>query len=300
MICFHHNDLDGICAGAIVKKFCPKCAMYQIDYSDEFPFKMIKRGDTVYMVDFSIEPFSDMLKLNKLCNLIWIDHHPTAIKASEEHDIKIEGIRKVGISGCELTWIYLTEKATPNFSGLNAFSMPLAVRLLGRYDVWDLNFSPEVLPFQEGMKLYTPKEVEPSSPLWKTLLKGGDNIQPIIENGKKLLKYRKSQDEKYAKKFSFEGIFEGLKAIFVNRGLANSLLLESVFNPKKHDIMVVFCMLPDKRWTVNLYSDIPKINCGEIAFKYGGGGHDRAAGFITNDLWFLPESRVTEKGVKVK
>jgi oligoribonuclease NrnB/cAMP/cGMP phosphodiesterase (DHH superfamily) len=45
-------------------------------------FNTIGSQETVFMVDFSIQPFDIMLKLNNACKLIWIDHHNSAIEES--------------------------------------------------------------------------------------------------------------------------------------------------------------------------------------------------------------------------
>ena len=67
--CFYHSaDFDGHCSGAIIKKKFDDVEMIGINYGDEFPWSDIKPDETVYMVDFSLQPFDLMIKLNKLCN----------------------------------------------------------------------------------------------------------------------------------------------------------------------------------------------------------------------------------------
>jgi len=58
MKCFYHgSDLDGYCSGAIVKYRYPECEMQPIDYGAQFPMDKIELGETVYMVDFALQPF---------------------------------------------------------------------------------------------------------------------------------------------------------------------------------------------------------------------------------------------------
>lgn len=45
-------------------------------------------------------------------------------------------------------------------------------------------------------------------------------------------------------------------------------------------------MMPGQKWLVNLYTYREDVNCGEIAQRYGGGGHRKAAGFICPELPF--------------
>jgi len=51
--------------------------------------------------------------------------------------------------------------------------------------------------------------------------------------------------------------------------------------------MIAVVMLPNKKWRVSLYTTKKEINVGEIAKKFGGGGHTSAAGFITGRLWHV-------------
>ena len=87
---YHSADLDGHCSGAVIKLKYPNCEMIGINYGDEFPWDSISENDVVIMSDFGLQPFEDMLKLNDKCNqLIWIDHHITAMDEYDKHDIEI-------------------------------------------------------------------------------------------------------------------------------------------------------------------------------------------------------------------
>ncbi len=59
--------------------------------------------DTVFMVDFSLQPYGDMGKLHRLLGdkLVWIHHHITAIEAV---DPTIKGLRRNSIGACQLVW----------------------------------------------------------------------------------------------------------------------------------------------------------------------------------------------------
>ncbi len=148
--CFYHSsDLDGHCSGAIVKYKFPEAQMHSINYGQQFAWdKVNTKEDVIIMVDFSLQPFVEMAKLYTEFGdrLIWIDHHISAVeeaknwKDGEDNkslNDKINGLRMVGLAGCELTWKHFFPE----------IEMPNAVRLLGRYDVWD-HKDPNVLPFQ--------------------------------------------------------------------------------------------------------------------------------------------------------
>ncbi len=69
-IFYHSADLDGQCSGAIVKRRFPNSDLNPINYNQTFPWEIIKPEDTVYMVDFGLQPFEQMAKLNASCRLI--------------------------------------------------------------------------------------------------------------------------------------------------------------------------------------------------------------------------------------
>ena len=109
---YHRVDFDGLCSAAIVKHYFDKkgedIVLYGINYGDDFTlWDKLDKDDTVYMVDFGLQPFDDMILLNQITNLIWIDHHATAISDVEDSDIEFQGIQKSGIGACQLVWEYL-------------------------------------------------------------------------------------------------------------------------------------------------------------------------------------------------
>lgn len=275
MKCFYHSaDLDGHCSGALIKRFYDLAELIPINYGDKFPWETIGEQEMVFMVDFHLQPFEEMLRLSDRANLIWIDHHETAIQDYQMTGWSIEGVRETGKAACELVWEYL-------FSGEE---MPDAVRLLGRYDVWDHEYSEDVLPFQYGLRRY---DTDPrrALALWTDLLCGDlVLIERIIQEGKSILSHENASNAKYASAFAFETEFEGLNAIAMNRGQLGSLAFESVFDPDKHDLMIGFVRRKGQ-WTVSLYS-MDGINVGNIAKRYGGGGHANAAGFQCEKLPF--------------
>jgi uncharacterized protein len=274
--CVFHNDLDGHCAGGIVKLKHPEAEMIEMVYGWRFPWERIKQEDTVYMVDFSLEPFEDMLRLSNSCKLIWIDHHISALEEAKTHPefSTVPGLRQNGVAACVLTWTYCFPDK----------QMPRTVKLLGSYDVWDFA-DPWTLPFQYGMRS---KETDPAKDMswWKTLLKESMWVEEIIKDGQVIVDYEEQSSKKYVKAYSFETEIDGLRAIACNRGIASSKMFDSVWDESKYDIMISFCRLKTKRWTISLYSTKPEVDCSAIAKKYGGGGHHSSAGCTVQELPF--------------
>jgi len=273
MKCFYHSaDLDGHCAGEIVRHYFEstgvKIQMIGIDYQDPFPMDIIKPGDGVVMVDFSIQPFSQMNELIDKANLLWIDHHVSAIKAWKEAGApEIEGIRDTGMAGCEMAWewFYSPKK------------MPGAVHYLGRYDVWDLQ--PGVMAFQYGMRAV--QQHHPGAPVWNSLLwEKNTDCTWFIDRGEAILQYLSSDNAAYLKNCSFEVQWEGYRCLCVNRAMISSDFFKSV--PGVADILIGFSFGPSG-WRTELRSGHNGVDVSAIAVKHGGGGHKGAAGFITKE-----------------
>ena len=284
MKCFYHSaDLDGHCSAAIIKHRDPACELIGIDYGQPFPWDSIDQDEQVVMVDFSLQPFADMVELNKRCNLIWLDHHISAMEEAYKYarEAPLAGYRDETQAGCELAWDWA-------FCGE---PVPVAVKLLGRYDLWD-HRDPYTLPFQWGMRLYDTdpgRNPESMSSLWRLLFAStsvGVLVTNIISEGKLILKYQSQENEKYCRAAAFETNLDGLKCIAMNKMLTNSQLFDSVWNPNKYDAMLTFGWRGGK-WVVSLYSTKSDVDCSAVAKNYGGGGHKGAAGFQCSGLPFL-------------
>lgn len=268
---FHRSDLDGHCSGAIIKIKYPECEMIGVDYDDTLESLGLvghfQTGEKIFIVDFSFGG-SDMDYLNSHFDLHWIDHHKSAIEKYASLG-NIKGIREIGKAGCELTWEYLHPDQ----------SIPDAAYYLGRYDVWD-HENGNTLPFQYGMRNIS--DTQPGSEIWNQLLQLQDHVLflKILNEGKVILTYQRKQDEIHAKEMTFEVTFEGLRAIALNKIFCDSKVFDSVYDPEKHDIMILFGM-KGRFWKYSLYSTKPEVNVSKLAVKYSGGGNAGAAGFYS-------------------
>jgi len=337
--CFYHSaDLDGQCSGAIVKYFTPDAVMYPINYGDPFPWDEIKSEDIVYMLDFGLQPFEEMERLIALLEkrFIWIDHHKSAIHdyvmRKPIHGSKCMARYDATKAACELTWEWFTfspqirPRCNPwqTLPNPSLIPCPLAVTLLGRYDVWD-HSDPRTLPFQYRMRMedLDPLKGKDAMKKWAMLFEdewewtveseteGRGDVQMLIDEGKLLLRYEEQQNEKTCRAYAFEtvlfvkvgyqemkqgiiacnGNFTKFRAICINKGMTNSKVFDSIYDPSKHHLMITFCRLPLHKqtkdgWTVSLYSTRDDVDCSVIAKSFGGGGHKGAAGFQCDELPF--------------
>jgi len=279
---YHSRDLDGYCSAAVVKRKYPTIELIGYDYGEQFPWDRIREG-LVIMVDVSL-PMLDMLKLAKMCghNLIWIDHHVSAINDFKEFigegETFCKAILEDGIAACEGAWKYLFPEEV----------IPHAVKLLGIYDTWRQDdghndWNAVVMPFQYGMraKCNSP-ETFPMEML--------DDERPhydTMKQGDAILSFQRMQNEANCRKNAFEILFTGKRAIALCGGPFNSGTFDSVYDPGQHDLMMPFQYNGNGEWTVSLYTTKEDIDCSEIAKKFGGGGHRKAAGFQTNDIGII-------------
>jgi len=266
MKCYYHKeDYDGICSAAIVAKANKGIELIGSNYHT-IP---TGKNDTIIIVDLSFsKPVMERLIVDGN-NIIWIDHHKTAIAQLE--DFNFPGIRKIGVGACELAWQYFFENSLT----------PLAVKYVSDYDVWK-HQNPNTLIFQYGLRGYS-GSYDPESGLWTDLLQPyiSGLVYQVLDDGEKISNYQEIQDAQYAKGMSYTTTWEGYRVLAINAPFKSSLVAKSMFCDKLHDFVVLFGTRGDE-WKYSLYSENPAIDVSEIAFKYGGGGHAGAAGFYSN------------------
>lgn len=275
MICFHHNDLDGRCAAHLVNKFAilkanEELKLIEMNHGYKTPFNKIKENETVYIVDFSLS-IEDMDKLFTITkNIIWIDHHKTSLEKFEKYQHHIDGIRKIGISGCELTYMYLMNT---HIRGV----IPYYVQLIGHYDVFDFKEGDPAELFYYACMGY---DNTANSSFWNTLT-SNNIVDRMIKEGGIIKQYRKRFYADCIKAYGFETKFEGHTAIVLNAGHTSSMDFGDLKD--KYDLLISTYFNGEK-WFVSLYSQ--KIDVSEIAKKYGGGGHAGASGFSSTEYLF--------------
>lgn len=291
-LCIYHDaDLDGKCSAAIVTRYfgVKRVELHGMNYGDPIPWDKIDQETDVIMVDFCLQPFDDMLKLNNHCaDLTWIDHHKTAIDAYLAQKVRWTSSLGLDQAACELVWDFYHEDQP----------IPQAVRYLGAYDTWSWENDKNALYFQYGIRSV---ENGPMGAIWDSLLCVNSEVGRVTDSltlaGQHIVRFNERQNAIYAEATSFPLKWQGLRFIVSNAQLTNSSLFDTVFDPEKHDAMMTFAFRKGQ-WTIGMYCPPALlkergIDLGALAKEFGGGGHPGAAGFAGTSLPFtLPlESR---------
>lgn len=293
---FYHADLDGKCSAAIIDSYyCNNSIMIPYSNGKEIPFRKMKDGETVFFLDCSL-PIQEMQSLSHTYNLIWIDHHASSIDEADRYGFDPEGIRSVDKAACELTWEYIVKET---FHEKHKTKIPYGIQLIGRYDIWDLNFSKELVPYNYGISSleHDPRTIKGMN-TWSEIVFSYDKnvLKKVISDGQAIERYLSQINNRLMNSYSFPTIIEGKKALAVNRQFVDSSAFKSRWDNTKYDLMVAFAKFKESRlgfcWKVSLYSDKKDIDVSKIACKYGGGGHKDAAGFITPILPFKTEEQL--------
>jgi len=281
-ICFHHNDIDGHASGAIVRyALGDAVTLIESDYDGTpIPWDLVEQAEQVIVTDFSF-PVADMQRLAKGRELVWIDHHKSAIAEFAGIADHWPGIRDVSEAACVLTWRYFFPQRP----------VPKAVILVGDRDTWRWA-EKDTGPFNES--LHSHDHHANNAAFWKPLLEDDPStLEKMIEEGVWLREIKLRKVDRTMKARSFEVRFEGYRTLAVNtRGSGD---VGDYGRDRGYEI--VYAYVDEMRvggltTVVTLYSD--QVDVSVVAKRYGGGGHAGAAGFsfLRGATPFPPGSQV--------
>ena len=291
----YHDDNDGRAAAAITALAGPRPSgpdtpglnwpnldwsgadLLPMDYSDDWTMPPVSPGEAVAVVDCMLEPAAEMVALATTASLTWIDHHASSIRAQELSPALrgATGIRSDEWAACELAWQYFHPHEP----------VPRAISLLGRYDRWDRGdteaWHEQIMPLQLAV-LSLGADPRTDLDLWRRLI-AGEGVDDLVQAGRHIWRYRQLQNGLAARRQALEARLDGWRALAINAA-GDSQLFESVWDPQRHDLMVAYSQMADRRWSFGLYSPKPEVDVSAIAEARGGGGHRDAAGFGADHL----------------
>lgn len=278
MKCFYHSgDLDGHCAGAILKKRFPDAEIigynyfYQIDKSVG---KIIKDEPVIFA---DITPVPEHLKvvMSLTSDITIIDHHSSSLDDLNQAGLSFPGIVKPGgIGACVLTWQWCFPE----------LEVPLGVRYIGEYDDWQR--TPENIYFHFGIRTFS---TFPGAFIWDDVLSNKLNvIDNLASIGKNVSSYILPWYKKLIRSYGIEGTVEGRSALFINQPNVDSSIFDSVDGSFDYYIRGVYGK--DLEWLISITTDRNDLDVSEIARKYGGGGRKKTAGFRVKSIeeFFTP------------
>jgi oligoribonuclease NrnB/cAMP/cGMP phosphodiesterase (DHH superfamily) len=279
--CFYHaGDQDGICSAAIVLRRFPTATLHPIDYIDDLNKKVldvVEKDDIVIMVDFNLRPISKLIKLNKQCKtFIWIDHHGDILKEAKDKGFHPLGIQQDGTAASVLTWKYFFDN----------IEVPLGVTLVGKNDIHQMD-DDRVYYFKNGMDMYS---LDPTLDIWQKILDDDKKIvDNVIESGKIIFNYERRKKLDKAKSYAFVVHLGDYTALAINGFVdLDDLVANNIFDPNQHDFLLMFVKLSNV-WKISMRSLSTGADVSEIAKRFKGGGHIRAAGFEVKDDTFVAQ-----------
>jgi oligoribonuclease NrnB/cAMP/cGMP phosphodiesterase (DHH superfamily) len=239
----------------------------------------LSKYDKVIICDISF-PKDEMYRLWHIIDreIIWLDHHVSAIK--DNNDLVWKGLQDSKFAACELTWQYFF----PNDP------MPEIVRLLGRYDCFGHKGTDEeqkVLEFQYGARNVISNYEEAYHSLKSNINLGNSYCDEILKYGKVIYQYL-CTEAKQSYKNGFEIIFNDLypdrvKFICINKERFNPIDFGIDYHKDGYDGCACFYYANGK-WNFSLYNDNGLVDCSLIAKQYDGDGHKGAAGFQIDNI----------------
>lgn len=286
-----------------------------IGYTYGQPIPDLSEYDKVIMCDISF-PKDEMLKLEQRLGskFIWIDHHISAINEIHlnKEGFLADGIRDVRYAACELTWCYFFPNDMDN--------MPELVTLLGLYDSFRSKGTEEhqkVLEFQYGARQCITNYEEAYQALQSDIQFKNDPSYSIVEriltSGETVYQYlctEAKQSYKNGFEIKFDIVNETIKAIeghnnsrinfkfiCINKERFNPINFGIDYHKDGYDGAACFHMNYNPKtmvkpvWLFSLYNDNNLVDCSIIAKQFGGGGHKGAAGFVTEDLSSIINSK---------
>lgn len=281
IVVFHRVDTDGVLSYVIAKKRLEieGFEVIPVGYNYGDPFPEFPVGAELFcMVDVSFTP-DVMISIKNLYGtdkFIWIDHHVSSIKASDEQGYTdLTGIRRIGTAACELCWEFFFPDNT----------VPDIVQFASAYDVWnkdrfDWN---KVLAIQYGFRNKYGNSIKDIDNDFYCI-----DVESLETEGNIILKYLNRKWKSDVKNYAFEVTVGGkYKGICMIGTEFSSNVFGSVL--KDYDLYLVCNRKGTDLYNISMYKEpdrLPEFSCAEYLIQFGGGGHISAAGSTLNKEQF--------------
>ena len=273
---YYHNDMDGKCSAAIVNRALKdktELIFKPLTYDDnvELP-KDVWAYWRVYILDFTLpkRQMDELCTLFPRTDVIWIEHHITALTEFEARYGHFEGIRKNGTAASELTWRFMYGKDSV---------LPVAVKYIADRDLWKID-DDNTMYFYEWL---TTVNVDPTSSTWDYVWNGP--LSKYIERGVLLRSARINQMKRDIKSIGYETEIEGHKCLKANYSSFESISDAGRFicDDLKYPVAWIWYVKKNNSGQMVKVHGLRgngEVDVSEIAVMMGGGGHRNASGFV--------------------
>jgi len=302
VIIYHHTDMDGCGSAALAKHYfeslpvAPTIVCVPTDYNNPQPFVPDDIDEYIaVMVDLTRKDLLPMLA-ERAAYLIWIDHHLQPYTEMEKSGVVPAGIRNDEHSGIFLTWQYFyPDREVPNVvQAVNEFDM----------GVWtndDPQHPRDSTKVHFGLVANQCLNVDHR--IWRIVTDNDpDELTELYvrlaEVGKLAIAFELETSKETCKGTVWVGKLTGRPTLIGNFNPCYRRSVDSVFDPDKHDLILLYYITDGGQVSFSLYVSPTKtddFNAAEFASKHGGGGHPAAAGFslpLKQGLDFIAQCRV--------
>ena len=295
-----HNDLDGYSAGYVVLQHFGKenCNIEHFNYDREPAVEKYGEGDTVVITDYSLsnDQYRQILaQIGDEGDLIWLDHHITAInRYHEEDDLYLQGIRSTKYCGAALAWFYFNDFDTVDVEEIPyetlVEKLPLWLRLVDAWDTWKTDSPYRRNAELLNLALCNDLSIENINKIAKDTKVYSANLLKPLNTGKCYEQYKDMWTKQFRDKYMFIeedvpgkqfGASRNLRVAILNIGCANSTFFGEQIN--ECDVCMTFCY-NGNQFVISVYSNKDDVDCSLFAKNHGGGGHRGAAGCTVDDV----------------
>lgn len=282
-VLYHRSCTDGLAAAYCAWKALDydSTVFYPVQYSEAFPNIDIKKGDSLYLLDFCY-PYDVLVdKVPTGVNVVILDHHKTQeaewVKIMESQLWQTSGAFTSSESGAVLAWEwFFPDKEIPK----------LILHVQDR-DLWNFKMpaTKDVITGLRALKDHHKFEVFDSLIFDENRKVSDAMLDKLIEVGSAI----NGQIDGVCRTFATPGSnkiatvqFEGHKTALYNTTENISDIAAAILrNGEGYDISLSYFITSDLKVVFSLrsYDKGANVDVGEISKKYGGGGHRNAAGF---------------------
>lgn len=260
LVLYHANCFDGFCAAWVANQKLQCAEFVPVQYGQDPPDV---NGRQVYILDFSYKRnvLLGMAKVAK--SLVVIDHHKTAQEElTDVHADNLTCIFDMNKSGGRLAWEYFFPKNKSNW----------LVDYMEDRDLWRwrLQSSKEINAFIASY--------EPSFKLWNDWSARAINLSAwddFVLQGEAIVRYQDKLAKSLCDKAT-ETEIDGYKILAVNTACLISEVGGKLAKGRPFGA-TWYSVDGEKQWSLRSTDD--GVDVGQVAEKFGGGGHRNSAAF---------------------